>query len=382
MFAKGRDTRLKFDGAAVYTFAPMRLPVDFWDSTGGPFSYCNMTHLVELYEAGGITGKMICTERMAKVVLPHILTGEERTAGEWLDIVYWQNRNNGFNGESAYEYGRFEFLIYDILAKMAGQPLHRYLGAEKDWLYAYGSGAGTSLTDEQMTKELEGFLKDGYKTVKMKIATNFGADLDRDIRRIALAREVIGPDIGLAIDANQYFQAEAALEFIERAAKYQIEWFEEPVHCCDFEGLDWLSKRSPVPIAMGESMRNHYMFREYLRCGVKHFQPCPSNMAGIREWMEIRDMAKENQITLTSGGLPYMASALIATADETARQEYLAPVEDMQREFLSVKWEIKDGRFILPDIPGMPFVVDLDYMRKKCLILRKDYYYPSTALRK
>lgn len=72
-----------------------------------------------------------------------------------------------------------------------------------------------------------------------------------------------------------------------------------------------------------------------------------------------------------------MASVLISTADETARQEYLAPVENVQREFLSVKWEIKDGKFYLPDIAGMPFVVDLDYMRKKGLILRKDYYYPK-----
>ena len=377
MFTKGRDVKMKFDGAAVYTFAPIELPVDFWDSTGGPFHYCNMTHLVELYEAGGVTGTMICTERMAKVVLPYIMTGETKTAGEWLDIVYWQNRNNGFNSESAYEYGRFEFLIYDILAKMEGQPLHRYLGAKKDWLNAYGSGAGTNLTDEQMVKEIEGFLADGYKTVKMKIAASFGSDLDNDIRRIALVRRTIGDDIGLAIDANQYFKAEEALEFIKRANEYRIEWFEEPVHCCDFEGAAWLAERSPVDVAMGESMRNHYMFKEYLKCGVKHFQPCPSNMAGIREWMMIRDMAQDNGITLTSGGLPYMASVLISTAEETARQEYLAPVENVQREFLSVKWEIKDGKFYLPDIAGMPFMVDLDYMRKKGLILRKDYYYPK-----
>ena len=58
----------------------------------------------------------------------------------------------------------------------------------------------------------------------------------------------------------------------------------------------------------------------------------------------IRDMAQENEITLMSGGLPYMASTLISTADHNERQEYLAPVE---------------------------------YMRKKGLILRKDYYYPE-----
>lgn len=377
MFSKGRDVPMKFDGAAVYTFAPMILPVEFWDSTGGPFTVCNMSHLVELYESSGIVGTMICTERMAKVVLPHILTGETKTAGEWLDIVFWKNRNNGFMSESAYEYGRFEFLIYDILSKMADEPLHRYLGAQKDWIHAYGSGAGVNLTDRQMVDEIEDFLKDGYKTVKMKIAGNFGADLDNDLRRIALVRKTIGKDIKLAIDGNQYFQKEAALEFIKKAAEYDIAWFEEPLHCCDFEGMKWLAEKSPVPIAAGESMRNHYMFEQYLRCGVKHFQPCPSNMAGIREWMLIRDMAQENQIQLTSGGLPYMAGPLIATADETAMEEYLKPVENAQREFLSIKWDIKDGKFYMPMTPGIPFKVDLERMRKKQMILRKDYYYPG-----
>lgn len=56
-------------------------------------------------------------------------------------------------------------------------------------LAAYGSGCGTNLTDCQMVQELEDFLKAGYKTVKMKIASNFGADLDNDIRRIALAKD-------------------------------------------------------------------------------------------------------------------------------------------------------------------------------------------------
>lgn len=369
--------QLKFDCAVVYTFKPYKIPVEFWDSTGGPFWYSPLSHLVELYEADGVVGTMICTDKMARVILPHIMTGEKKTVEEWMNKVYWQNRNNGFNGESSYEVGRFEFLLYDILAKKANMPLHRFLGATKDYVNVYGSGMGTHLTDEQMLKEAAEFVEAGFKTVKMKIATDFGADLDNDLRRIALVRKEIGDHIGLAIDANQYFTSEEALDFIKRAEEYQIEWYEEPVHCCDFNGLEKLCEQSPVPIAMGESMRNHYMFEQYLRCGVKHFQPCPSNCGGISEWMKIRDLAQEHQITLTSGGLPYMAQVLISTADENAREEYLAPIERWQREFLSVKWEEKDGKFIMPDVPGVPFKVDLPLMQKMGQILKKDYYYPE-----
>ncbi len=55
------------------------MDIDFNDSTGGPFCYSNLTHLIEIYDSDGTVGTMICTDRMPKVILPYILTGEKKT---------------------------------------------------------------------------------------------------------------------------------------------------------------------------------------------------------------------------------------------------------------------------------------------------------------
>jgi orotate phosphoribosyltransferase len=82
-----------------------------------------------------------------------------------------------------------------------------------------------------MVEETEGFIRDGYTTFKMKIATDFGASLDHDLKRIAEVRRMIGDKAELAIDANQLWKADDALHFIERAKEHglgnQIEGYYE-----------------------------------------------------------------------------------------------------------------------------------------------------------
>ena len=91
---------------------------------------------------------------MERVILPLIMTGQTKTYEEWYQRVYWAIRNRGFSGESAVEMGRLDLALHDILAKRVGQPLHRFLGATRDWVNVYASGMGTGLTWEQMVAEL------------------------------------------------------------------------------------------------------------------------------------------------------------------------------------------------------------------------------------
>ncbi len=62
-----------------------------------------------------------------------------------------------------------------------------------------------------------------------------------------------------------------------------------------------MTESCPVPVAAGESVRNHYMFTPYLDAGVRHFQPVPSSFAGVWEWMQVRDMAVRSGIRFFFG---------------------------------------------------------------------------------
>ncbi len=210
IYNQAYEENIRFERAVFYKFKPIKIPIPFWDSTGGPFDKVPLDAWLELYDENGICGQAPCSQNMKDIIIPLIMTGETKTYEQWYQKVYWAIRNNGFSGEAAVEVGRFDLALHDIMAKRKGLPLHKFLGAKRDWVKVYASGCGTHLTGQQMVTEVEQFIKEGYTTFKMKVATDFGANLDRDIERVRIVRELIGPQGKLAIDANQLWNAKEA----------------------------------------------------------------------------------------------------------------------------------------------------------------------------
>lgn len=366
----------RFHRAVLTTFAPIPMPRPFYDATGGPFQYVPIEGWLELYDDEGGCGQAPCSPLIATTVLPLVLTGEKRSYDEWYRLVYWKLRNRGFSSEAIIQLGRFDLALHDLMAKRAGLPLHRFWGAEKDWVQVYGSGGSTHLTDQELAEEITGFLKDGYTIIKMKIGTNFGTEIERDIRRIAMVRSLVGKDVKIAIDANQCWNTEQALEFAELVAKYDLAWYEEPIHSADIEELEKLTKICPIGVAMGESMRNHYMFKSYARTGVAHLQPVPESLGGVREWFKIRDIAKQHGLMLSSGGLSQISASFIATASEDAMVEYLTPTKkQFMNRFMKIAPQEKDGKFYLPSEPGLSIVPDWGLLEREGLLLKREYFY-------
>lgn len=364
---------MRFEHAVLYNFNPIKVPIPFWDSTGGPFDKAPLDAWLVLYDENGICGQAPCSKNMKDLILPLILTGETKTYEQWYQKVYWAIRNNGFSGEAAVEVGRLDLALHDIMAKRKGLPLHKFLGAKRDWVNVYASGCGTHLSEQQMVKEVQQFIKEGYTTFKMKIATDFGADLNRDIERVRIVRELIGPDSKLALDANQLWNAKEAYEFAKRVEKYNIAWFEEPVHSYDFEELEKLTSMSPIPIAMGESPRCAKVMYAYVKAGVKQLQPIPSNLGGVQEWMQAKALAKKYNLELTSGGFSHITASYIATADEEDMVEYLAPIMRTFYDIMDLRPEEKGGKFYLPSEPGISVSPDIHLLIKMGCIAAIEY---------
>ncbi len=368
---------MRFSRAVLYAFAPIKLPVPFQDSTSGLFDSIPLECWLQLTDQDGVTGQCPCSYEMGRIILPLIMTGETRTYDQWYKRVYWAVRNRGFSGESIVELGRLDLALHDILAKRRGLPMHRFFGATRDWVNVYASGMGTNLTWKQMVDETEGFIRDGYTTFKMKIATDFGSSLDHDLRRIAEVRRIIGDKAELAIDANQLWRADDALDFIQRAEAFNLAWFEEPVHSHDIEELEKLTKVCPVDVAMGESLRNHYLYYVYAQAGVKHLQPVTSNLGGVRDWMAVRDLAAKRGLRLTSGGFSHITASYVATASEETMVEYLYPIMRYFWEVMDLRPEERDGKFLLPSEPGLCVSPDFKALERMDKIVSKQYFYPD-----
>ena len=182
---------LKFTDAFIINLAPVPQKEPFYDATGGPFTHSKISKYVELYTEDGIKGVCPCSSIMERTILPLIMTGEKKSFGQWMHKVYWSCRNSGFDGETAGEVGKLEYLLTDILAKRADMPFHRFLGALKDSVTVYGSGGSTHLSGADLAGEMEHFMDCGHKTVKMKVGTDFATKLDCDVERVRLVRETL-----------------------------------------------------------------------------------------------------------------------------------------------------------------------------------------------
>lgn len=159
-------------------------------------------------------------------------------------------RNIGRPGLAWEAISAVDIALWDLRAKLLGLPLARLLGLERDSVRAYGSGGFTSYDDAALAAQLSAWRAAGFSAVKMKV----GRSTVDDLRRVRVAREAIGPDVELFVDANGAWSRKQALYQIERFADFGVTWVEEPVSSEDLEGLRLLRDRAPagVEIAAGE----------------------------------------------------------------------------------------------------------------------------------
>ena len=127
------------------------------------------------------------------------------------------------------------------------------LGQAQAAVPIYGSGGFTTYDDHQTRDQLSGWVqKDRIPRVKIKIGESWGRRVPRDLERVELAREVIGPDTELFVDANGGYTAGQAVRVAERLAQYGVTWFEEPVSSQDLAGLAAVRRQIRPDVAAGE----------------------------------------------------------------------------------------------------------------------------------
>jgi len=162
-------------------------------------------------------------------------------------------RNIGRPGIAATAISAVDIALWDLKARLLGCPLARLLGQARDSVPVYGSGGFTSYDDGQTRDQLaEWAEKDHIPRVKIKIGQDWGSNVRRDIQRVALAREVIGPDAELYVDPNGGYTAGQAVRAADRMAQYGVSWFEEPVSSQDLAGLAAVRRQVLPDVAAGE----------------------------------------------------------------------------------------------------------------------------------
>ncbi|MDE3026716.1 MAG: mandelate racemase, partial [Acidobacteriota bacterium] len=158
-------------------------------------------------------------------------------------------RNMGRPGIAACAISAVDQALWDREARRHDVSLAELLGAAHDAVPIYGSGGFCSYSRDRLQEQLGDWAASGIPRVKMKL----GRDPASDPGRLDAAREAIGDDVELFVDANGAFTRKAALAWAERyAGEWGVTWFEEPVSSGDLQGLQFLREHAPLEVAAGE----------------------------------------------------------------------------------------------------------------------------------
>lgn len=348
----------------IRELAPVAATTPIQDATMGPFPTFGLAVITITDEDGHIGEAPVFRSYnhiLENCLLPILLHSQDVPYGVLYPQLYWAIRNEGFRGPAAAMLGQVELALYDLAARRAGVPLHRYLNTTNNSVKVYGSGGGTNYSLEELEREASYFAAAGADCYKMKVGMDFGTRMAEDVARVKFVRRILGNNIRLAVDANQIWTCEEALRFIDLTAGENLAWFEEPVHSADLQQIGELCKRTPLAISYGESERSGKVFPTLVELGVRHLQPVPTHLAAIQEWMNVRDLATRHQLEFSSGGYSLFTAGLMASAGAQCQVEYLYCIMRGLEVYFNVRPDWKNGRFYLPEIPGMPVRIDWDY---------------------
>ena len=222
----------------------------------------------------------------------------------------------------------------------------------------YTTSAGwLGYSDEKLRRLLEEAVNDGYRHVKLKV----GADRDEDIRRLSIAREVIGPDAKLMIDANQVWDVPQAISWIKDLAPYDLYWVEEPTSPDDVLGHAAIRTAiSPIGVATGEHGMNRVLFKQMFQAEAIDFcQLDSARLGSVNEILAVYFMANKFGIPVCphAGGV-----GLCELVQHLSIFDYVAvsgSLENRVTEYVDHLHEhfvdpcvIRDGAYVLPTQPG------------------------------
>lgn len=303
-----------------------RIPTDAPEADG-TFAW-NATTLVLVEAAAGGTRGIgytyadTATGTLIKDMLAHTVQGRNAmdVPGCWASMVH-AIRNLGRPGISSMAISAVDVALWDLKARLLDVSLVTLLGAARDSVPVYGSGAFTSYSIEQLRAQLGGWVQQGIPRVKMKIGTH----PEDDLNRVRAAREAIGPDAVLYVDANGAYTRKQALAQAEAFREYGVVWFEEPVPADDLEGLRLIRDRAPagMDIAAGEYGYDLKYFREMLEAGaVDVLQADGSRCAGITGFLRVAPLAESRDLNLSAHCCPSLHVAPCATIARFSPIEY------------------------------------------------------------
>ena len=352
---------------------------------------------------GEAKGTPVVMKTLVEDVLGPQLRGEDPTRVEFLwEKMYSASRLNlalahgrpyhraGSRGETIHAISGVDVALWDIFGKTVGMPIYRLLGGGvRERLPAYASGGWAP--PEQTAEEVLSYRARGFQAVKIRVG---GLDEphfpQRSLDRLRRAREALGPDVRLMMDAHGALTVDRAVRLGDSARDLDLTWFEEPVLADDdLPGLAEVRRRVPMPIATGESETTRFAFRDIIDQRAADFlQPDVAVVGGLTEARRVAALAHTHGLAVAphvwGSALLWAASLQFAAATPNCVifefcQAYYPLLYDLLTSPVAVD---EDGFVSVPNGPGLGVELqpEADLVRKYPFEQTARYAQPREAV--
>jgi L-fuconate dehydratase len=290
--------------------------------------------------------------------------------------------------------------VWDLAAKREGKPLWQLLAdADPEWLasqvdYRYLTDALTyndavevlrrgkegaaeraaqlrergypayttspgwlGYSDEKLARLAKQAIADGFTQIKLKV----GADLADDVRRMQVARESVGPDVRIAIDANQRWDVAQAIAWIRELERFDPYWIEEPTSPDDILGHSVIRQFvAPVKVATGEHVQNRVVFKQLIQArALDIVQIDSARVGGVNENLAILLLAAKHNLPVCphAGGVglcelvQHLSMFDYVALSGTTRDRVIEYVDHLHEHFLAPV-RVVNGHYAAPSTPG------------------------------
>jgi len=281
--------------------------------------------------------------------------------GLWKRMVdsVFKGGNRGIANEAI---NAIDVALWDLKAKVNGEPLWKTFGASGRRVRAYASGIDMPLSDGQLQAFYEQMAVQGVSAGKLKI----GLDREMDLRRLGIVKQALaksGRKPELLVDVNEYWSPKQAIRNIKALEeRYEIVWVEEPARRWDYRGLRQVSRAIRAAVATGENLDDISEFMPLVANEAVDVLNISASQSGFTGAMQIADLAYAFELPVTMMNCPGNFAAHLAAA---LPNHWMMEVVGAGREkILKVDNHLEDGWIVLGDKPGLGLEFDEELLER------------------
>jgi len=333
---------------------------------------CQETIIVRIWDADGAvgtgysytigTGGSSVMRLLADHLVPRLIGRDaDGIEGIWNDLKFHTHATT-VGAMTSLALAAIDTALWDLRARRARLPLWKLAGGAKDRAPLYTTEGGwLHLAPEALVEDALEAQRLGFGGAKIKIGKPNAAE---DVKRVELLRLALGDEFDILTDCNQVFTVDEAIRRAAMLEPYDLGWIEEPLPADDLDGHIRLSRSTPIPVAVGESIYSIRHFREYMQKGAcSVVQVDAARIGGITPWLKVAHMAEGFNMPVCPHFLMELHVSLVCAVPNGRRVEYIPQLD----EITTSRMRIEGGHALAPDEPGLGIAWDWDVIKDRCV---------------